>query len=318
MLPHPPALQSPAPVQPPGPLALARAEDLVLAAWDDGLPLPEPKVAPSDRPALAWLRAAAGTATPTNPFKPGTPAHAEAKAWLAFLKAPEATRPARLAGLPLALTGTQLALWRWGQAASFTGTLAPAERRIFEDRLAASAVAGLRHLGLRHALCHAVAGRDEGRFAQLRERYGFLEEDLFLTYQRLFSLLGGPAPDFRLYTLPGLAYEDLPLARLGSRRIWMSPAGSGTLDTLAADVAWIVPSALGAQDPVEARLEGSAAEEAAGLARRFTAAGRKAWFAASRKPFEDYGLMHFPILIELDGEGRIQGIRMGDAAPARP
>jgi hypothetical protein len=299
-------------------MPLAQAEDLVLAAFDEGLPLPEPKVGPADAPALRWLRNTAGEGPLANPFRPGTAAHAEAEAWIAFLALPEASRPARTPSLSLALTGTQLGLWRWGQAAAFAGKLTPAQRRAFEDRLAESPVAGLRGYALRHALCHAVAERDEARFVQLRQRFDFIEGDLFRGYQRLFSLLDGPAPAFRLYALPGLGYVDGSLAALGKRRLWMTPAGPGALDPLPPDVAWIVPSALGAQDPKEARLEGEAGAEAAELDRRFKAAGRQGWFAASRRPFEAYGLLHFPILIELDGQGLIRSIRMGDAAPARP
>lgn len=316
MLPHPPSLQAPPPEAKTMPLA--QAEDLVLAAYDEGRPLPEPKVAPADAPALAWLRALAGQGPEGNPFPPGTAAHAEAEAWLAFLKLPPAAQPASLQGLSTTLTGTQLGLWRWGQAAAFAGRLTPAQRRAFEDRLAESPAPGLRGYALRHALCHALAGREEDRFVQLRQRYDFIEEELFRSFQRLFSLLDGPAPALRLHVLPGLAYSDTTLSALGKRRIWMTPAAEGPLPALPPDVAWIVPSLLGAQDPREPRLEGEAGAEASDLDRRFASAGRKAWFAASRKPFEAYGLVHFPILIELDAKGLIRDIRMGDAAPGSP
>ena len=97
----------------------------------------------------------------------------------------------------------------------------------------------------------------------------------------------------------------------------MTPAGE-SLPALPQDVAWIIPSQHGAQDNREARLEGEAGAEARALAARLGAAGRQAWFAASRRPFEVFGLVHFPILIELDGERRIRRILMGDAAPDRP
>lgn len=322
MLLSPPVLQAPPPraadaQAPKAPLPLAQAEDLVLMAFDEGRALPQPAVAPGDRAALAWLRANAGGGSPRNPFPAGSPHHREAEAWIAFLKAPAAEQAAGLLQVRLELAGTQLGLWRWGQAATFKGRLDPAGRRAFEDRLADSPASALRAYALRHALCFAVAERDEGRFLQLRQRYDFIEGDLFRTYQRLFSLLDGPAPVIRLHSLPDLAYRDLALSDLGASRIWMMPAAD-RLEALPPDVAWIIPSRHGAQDHREARLEGEAGAEARDLTARLGAAGRRAWFAASRRPFEVFGLVHFPILIELDGERRIRRILMGDAAPDRP
>jgi len=319
--PAPPALQAPAPK--PKPLAAPtrqEAEDALLQAWDEGAPLPRPAVRPKDRAAVAWLRAnlARGPGKlPTNPFPAGTAEAAEAQAWLAFLKAAGETQAAQLKELPLRLAGTQAGLWRWGQAATLAGRLAPAQRRIFEDRLASSPTPGLRSLGLRHALCFALAERDEARFAALRDTYAFIEGELIEPFQRLFSLLGGPSPRFRLHGLPGLQYQDLDLADLGGRRIWMMPA-QAALPVLPEGVAWIIPSMQGAQSYREADLGPGAKAEAEAVAGRLQTANRRAWFAAGRDQFQGLGLQFFPILIELDPEGRIQAIRMGDAAPERP
>lgn len=314
----PPALQTPE-ARRPQPIPLAQAEDLALIAFDEGKALPRPALAAGDKAAYAWLAANATAApkTPANPFKAGDAAHGEAAAWRAFLAAPPAEWAARLPQLSLSLTGTQLGLWRWGRVQTRLGHLDKAGRVAFEDRLAASPVPYLRSYGLRHALCYAVAEADEARFRELRDRYQLVEEDLFPPFQRLFALLGGPAPVFRFFALPGLDFRDLNLAELGGTRIWMQPA-QGRLDPLPADVAWIIPSGAGSQAPGDARLDEDNQLPARQLAERLQAAGRHAWYAASRIPFERYGLFHFPILIELDGEKRITRIRMGDAAPEHP
>jgi hypothetical protein len=325
--PAPPALQSPAPKpqarpapKPAQPAFVPRpeAEDALFLAWDEGAPLPRPAVRGKDRAALAWLRANLAAGAPAaSPFPAGSAEAAEARAWLAFLKAAPEVQAARLKELPLSLAGTQAGLWRWGQAATLAGRLAPVQRRLFEDRLAASPTPALRGLGLRHALCWALAEKDEARFAALREAYGFIEGELIAPFQRLFSLLGGPAPRFRMHALPGLQYRDLDLAELGGRRLWMMPAQAGLPD-LPEGVAWIVPSMQGAQSYRETDLGPAAKAEAEAVATSLQAAGRRAWFAAGRDQFQAFGLQYFPILIELDAEGRIQAIRMGDAAPEKP
>ncbi|MFN8010419.1 MAG: hypothetical protein U0P81_03350 [Holophagaceae bacterium] len=317
MLPPPASLQAPPPDAKAS--SLPEAEERVLAAFDQGLPPPAVKVPSRDRAALAWLVAQASPAGPAPvapPFPKGSPLAREAKAWRDFL----ASRPDRqaeaLAGLPLAHTGTQLALWRWLQSRGPDG-LAAGPRRLAEDRLAASPVPLIRGYALRHALCFAVAEGDESRFLDLRRRHDVEEGDLFRSFQRLFSLVGGPAPRVRLYRLPGLELQDLSLADLGGRRIWMMPRRE-RLEALPAATAWIIPSASGSQDEGEPSLDPQAREEAEGHARLLREAGRQAWFAASRAPFEALGLMYFPLQIDLDVEGRVQRIRMGDAAPLAP
>lgn len=317
MLPPPAFLQAPHPDARVS--TLSQAEDLVLAAFDQGQPPPAVKVAPRDRAALAWLRAQAapgGPAPAAARLPEGGSLALEAKAWRVFL----ASRPERqaeaLAGLPLVHTGTQLALWRWLQSRGPEG-LAPGPRRLAEDRLAASPVPLIRGYALRHALCFAVAEGDAPRFLELRRRHDVDEGDLFRSFQRLLALVGGPPPRIRLYRLPDLEVQDLSLSELGARRIWMMPPG-GQLDPLPAGTAWIIPSAAGDQDEGEPALDPQARAEAEGHARRLRDAGREAWFAASRAPFVALGLMYFPLQIDLDGEGRVRRIRMGDAAPLKP
>ena len=95
------------------------------------------------------------------------------------------------------------------------------------------------------------------------------------------------------------------LADLGGRRIWMMPRRE-RLEALPAATAWIIPSASGSQDEGEPSLDPQAREEAEGHARLLREAGRQAWFAASRAPFEALGLMYFPLQIDLDVEGRVR------------
>jgi hypothetical protein len=99
--------------------------------------------------------------------------------------------------------------------------------------------------------------------------------------------------------------------------VWICPAGD-TLPDLPPDVAWIIPSAWAELDERGASLTESVAQEAAGLAARLRAASRTARFAPSRTAFETLGLSWFPVLVELDAQGNVRAIRMGDAAPRRP
>jgi len=317
MLPPPASLQAPPPLMKDS--SLLKAEELVLAAFDQGLPPPAVRVASRDRAALAWLLA---QASPEGPGRTGA-RHArdgqvalEAKAWEDFLGSRPERQAEALARLPLRYTGTQLALWRWLQSRGPDG-LAKETRRLAEDRLAASPIPLIRGYALRHALCFAVAEGDEPRFLELRRRFDAEEGDLFRAFQRLLSLVGGPPPRTRLYRLPGLDVQDLSLAELGGRRIWMMPPGE-RLDPLPAETAWIIPSASGTQDDAEPALDPQTRAEAEGLARRLREAGREAWFAASRAPFEALGLMYFPLQIDLDEAGLVRRIRMGDAAPLKP
>lgn len=291
-----------------------------LEAYDWGRPLPPaPKglpVAPS-----RWLQDAASfdPAHPAlaNPFPPG-PAHREVEALRSLLKAAPDQQAARLAALPLRQAGTALALWRWGQQRVRAGLLPAPLRRAWEDRLLGAGPLLTRGYALRHALCHALAEVDEARFAQLKAGAPAEDGPLLAGFQGLFGQLGGQPPELRLWQLPGTAYQDVRLDQLGAQRIWIRPAETGPLPELPADVAWIIPSAEGGLEARGASLSDSLRAEAEALGQRLAATGRTARFAPSREAFEALGLVWFPILIALDAEGRVAGIRMGDAAPARP
>jgi hypothetical protein len=310
----PPAEIRPAPPTP------AEREERLLEAYDWGHPLPPAQPGPGAT-ADRWLRAAAtfdpGTALPGNPFPPGA-AHREAEALRALLKAPPSQLGRRLAALPLRQSGTALALWRWGQAQVRLGHVPLEVRQAWEDRLLAAGPALTRGYALRHALCWALADKDETRFAALKALATPETESVVAGFQRLFGLLGGPTPDLRLWSLPGLAYQDLRLDQLGVPRVWICPAGEGPLPDLPPRVAWVIPSAEAGLDARSASLPENLLEEGRALAMRLQAAGRTARFAPSRPAFEALGLVWFPILIDLDAQGTVRTIRMGDAAPSQP
>jgi hypothetical protein len=223
-----------------------------------------------------------------------------------------------LQALTLRHTGTALALWRWGQAQVRGQAFSTSLRQAWEDRLLGAGPALTRSYALRHALCWALAERDEARLLALRTQTHGEAEGLMKTFQRLFALLGAPSPVLRLWALPQLEYQDLALDRLQAAHIWICPVEEGALPPLPSGTAWIIPSATGDLDERDASLSGAVLTEGQALAARLQAANRQAHFAPSRTAFEALGLAWFPILIELDTAGNIRTIRMGDAAPAKP
>ncbi|HJW08750.1 MAG TPA: hypothetical protein VJ483_03900 [Holophagaceae bacterium] len=317
-------LTAPPPTPPaevrPAPPTAAQLQDQALDAYDWGRPLPAAPRGPGAA-AYRWLQSAATfdplAAPPADPFPPGT-ARREAEALRALVRAHQARLAQHLAALPLRQAGTALALWRWGKAQVREGRFTPAIRQAWEDRLLAEGPALTRGYALRHALCWALADQDEARFAALKARADEPAEPILSQFQRLFGLLGGPSPVLRLWTLPGQEYQDLRLDQLGARRIWIYPAGEGTWPELPADVAWIIPSLEAGMDERSASIPEGLAAEARALSARLQAAGRTARYVPSRAAFEVLGLAWFPILIDLDGQGNIQRVRMGDAAPRKP
>lgn len=317
-------LTAPPPTPPaevrPAPPTAATLLDQALDAYDWGRPLPAAPKGPGAA-AHRWLQAAATfdplKEAPADPFPTGA-SRREAEALRALLKAPQGQVAPRLAALPLRQAGTALALWRWGQAQVREGRFSPALRRTWEDRLLAKGPGLTRGYALRHALCWALAEQDEARFAAIKARADEAAAPVVSHFQRLFGLLGGRSPVLRLWNLPGLDYQDLRLDELGAPRLWILPADAETLPDLPADVAWIIPSLDAGQDDRSASIPGGLAAEARSLSDRLRAAGRSARFVPSRAAFEDLGMAWFPILIELDGQGNLRSVRMGDAAPRRP
>lgn len=303
----------------PAPPSSAELQDRLLEAYDWGRALPGAPKGPGAA-THRWLLAAATfdpQELPANPFPPGA-VHREAEALRALMKAPSHRLASRLTTLPLRQPGTALALWRWGQAQVRAGRFTPALRQTWEDRLLGEGPALTRGYALRHALCWALADQDEARFATLKAQASEATDPILAGFQRLFGLLGGPSPVLRLWTLPGQDYQDLRLDQLGARRLWILPAGEGPLPELPPDVAWIIPSPDAGLDDRSASLPVGLQAEARALADRLRAANRTAYYVPSRAAFEEMGLNWFPILIELDGQGNLKAVRMGDAAPQKP
>lgn len=323
-LPFPPALHAgaPAPQGAPAPrVSFQEAAIALLEAYDAGRGMPQaPALRPADQAAYRWLRACAQARAgepPANPFPKG-PLQAEAEALRAFWALPPEQAVARLPQLRTEALGTGLALWRWGKALTRKGRLPRAAREAWEDRLLAGpAVDLVQGYALRHALCFALATRDEARLTALRDRIPADQEALYTLAQAAFGLLGNPLPPVRLWTLPGLRLEDRSLSGLGATRLWMAPY-EGALPRVPPGCAWVVPTLGGMALPQDAQLDHVSAAEAGPVAQALAAAHRTAWLAPSRADFERLGLVHFPILLRFDGEGRLTELRMGDAAPEEP
>ncbi len=316
-----PALQTPPAIEAPAPTG-QEAEDALLEAFDWGQPLPPaPKLGGKAILGYRWLRAAAifdaALGQPANPFAAG-PARGEAEALRALLKAPNGQLAVDLKALPLREPGTALALWRWGRLQVRTGAFNAMVRRTWEDRLLSAGPTLTRGYALRHALCWALAEKDEDRLAGLRAAAGEDFAEVLQGFQRLFGLLGGPSPVLRVWTLPGLAYRDLRLDELGASRAWICPLEDGPLPELPGGTVWIIPSATGSLGERDASLSEPLLHEGRALEERLRPSGRTAFFAPSRASFESLGLAWFPTLIDLDSKGAIQAIRMGDAAPGKP
>lgn len=288
--------------------ALAEAEGRLFAALDADEPLPPAGRVASGTRAYAWLHAAAqwkaGAAAPANPFSKGTKEAKEVDAMRSFLASGTGAGE-----LPLELSGSRLLLWAWMRNRDRTAPLAKGERAAIEDRLLAGGPDLLKGWALRHALCFAVAEKDGARFTALKAAKGAEAPDTFTGVQSLLGLFGGPSPVFRLWTLPDLRYQDATLGELGARRVWICPPGI----PVPAGAAWIIPSTTGSQNGRETELDPGMKTEARALVPDLK--GHTAWFAASRTDWEATGLAWFPVLIDLDKDGNLVSVRMGDAAP---
>lgn len=306
-----------APASPPKILSRAEAETQLVDAYDDEVPLPAVPVAPRDRSPLQWLRNAIEEPLPHNPFPKGTPSYREAEALRKLMGSPANAWRAQLEQLTLKLTGSRMALWRWGRLQVRAGLMDQATRWEWEDRLLWGGLPRLRGLAQRHALCWALAEGDEGRFAALKQRHAADTIATFSGFQRLFGWLGGTTPPFRLWKFPTLTYEDLRLDQVGGTRLWVCPPET-ELPSLPPGTAWIIPAQTGNTHRDAAQLSPVDLAEATALAPRLQAAKLDAWLAPQRQEWEQAGLAFFPILIELDAARRVTRIRMGDAAPGKP
>jgi hypothetical protein len=303
------ALAAPAAQRPAA--SLAEAEAAVLEAWDgtDGRgPLPEPAVAKRDRAGLRWLLAVA-RGQRENPFPPGSAGWKEAEAVRALPAARDRARAIR--ACPQTYAGSSLALWLWGRAGRFRR----AERILWEDRLLEVTVPGvLRTRALQHALCFALAEDDEARFADLRREWGEDSPEEFMAFQRAFCLLGATSPVFRLWQVPGGSFMEGGLQNLQARHVLILPLQGAALPAVPADTAWIIPLLENRRAGLPGTLDDETGRRLAELGARLGGASRMAWFAPGEEPFGTYGLTMFPARLDLDPQGRITAIRMGDAA----
>lgn len=295
--------------EPPVPPA---GETILMEAYDEGRPIPE--LPPRSKPELRWLRSALKAAPgqpPASPFPTGSPEDREAKALLAWTH--QGGDPS---GLSLRLTGSQALLWRWASARTRAGKCPAPGRQAWEDRLLRPDIHPLfREFALRHALCHALAEADEGRFGVLKDRWEGESPALFPGFQRAFALLGRPLPRLRLWSLPDLEPFEESLSARGFRRLRIEPAeGTAPLAAPPEGMARILPTREGYLAADAASLEGVSLDEAQALARRTPSGTRGLFLAPSRASLEAYGLTFFPALLELDAQGQVLNIRLGDAA----
>lgn len=304
---------------PPQPaLPLPEAEATLLMALDDGKRLPDLRVAPRDRAGLAWLRSVAEDPEPRNPFPKGSRGDREVRALEALLGEAAPSREA-IARMDLAWAGSHLRLWKAGQRRIRQGLWDHGLRRAWEDRLLdLDGPPVVRGWALRHALCFALAEGAENRFGELREAWGEAAPDLFQAFQRAFGLLGAPAPSLPLWTLPGLEATEVALADRPGARVRLEPPDQDPLLPPPGIDLWIVPSQLGLQPMEDPFLRNGELAEGRALAERFRRAGFTAYLASSRRPFEALALVYFPVELQVDAQGRVAAIRMGDAALVQP
>ncbi len=301
---------------PPKPLPLVRAVDELLEQYDlEGqFPAP-PGVAPRDRAALAWLLEGIRPEAAGAPFKLGHPSRKEALALLEVLKdqaLPEAAPRMKE-------VGSQLRYWRWGARLVRMGVWRPEIRRRWEDQLLSPAVHPLfRGYALRHALCFALAEADEARFADLKARVGEKTPDLFLGFQTALALPKAFPPTLRLWSLPELAPVSVSLAQPGIRKVRIAQVRDGLIASPPADTLWIVPTMEGDAPSEVEQLDNSARREALPFVGRLPKDETRVFLAPVRSVLTKFGLAYFPIEIDLDEQGRVQRVRMGDAALAVP
>lgn len=309
----PPPQAPPAAVAPPAQHPTYESAELaLLASLDVDAALPAAPNLPRGAKAYAWLRKAAewkaDAPPPKDPFAKGSRDSKEAEGMIAFLASGKG-----LSRVKLDLAGNRLLLWKWMRHRDRHNPLPKPERETVEDRLLEEGPAVIQGWALRHALCFAIADKDDARFAALKAKKGSEFPGLFGGAQNLLGLLGGPSPLFRVWSLPGLRYRDITLSMLGSKQVWICPPGL----PVPPGAAWIIPSDTGEQSARETDLNPGMKLEADGLVKNLHGDlhGKAAWFAASRSEWEAAGLSWFPILITLDAQENIASVQMGDAAP---
>ncbi|MDR2561549.1 MAG: hypothetical protein LBC63_07245 [Holophagales bacterium] len=305
----PPAIQAQSQV----PQTMESLEYQLLEAFDYGIAVGPPQL-PSDRASdqakLMWLHSAAHLPTPISTFEKNSLERAEADELLKFFEAKGVPTEQSLGKLGLKLTGSQLALWRFGQAAVRRGDWPPSVRREWEGRLLEEKIHPLiMGFALRHALCWALAENDEARLAELKGSKASQDmPEIFLVFQKAFSAIGGPTSALKLWTSD---FKELHSGILAGGEAWICPDADFPPHDKAAT--WVVPL-----------LEPQGIENAESPAWRGRAenflelpilASYKVSFAPYQRDLSLLGIVFFPALIRLDEKGNIAKIQMGDACP---
>ncbi|MDR2696983.1 MAG: hypothetical protein LBB40_00730, partial [Holophagales bacterium] len=190
---NPPAIQTPETEA----AALETLEYEILDAFDYGVSIDLPRLSHKralDQAKLQWLHSAVNLSLPVSAFAANSSEGKEAAGIIKFLNTEVMPTKRILNKIILRLSGSQMALWRFGQANVRNGKWDSIARLCWEDRLLDRSVHPIiRGFALRHALCWALAENDEKRFADLKNaRIGEDAPSIFSLFQKTFASLGGP------------------------------------------------------------------------------------------------------------------------------
>ncbi|WP_026939392.1 hypothetical protein [Holophaga foetida] len=291
------------------PLPWAEGARRILEAYETGSPMPELSLSRRDQSHRKWLEAAASQALPGNPYPRQSRAWKEAEAVRQFLSS--SPDVGALQGLPLTLEGSRMALWRWGQGKVRRGEVDPGFRKAWEDRLMGGPMDLLHFFATRHALCFSLAEADQQRFQEIQEGAPKEYEEVLRMFQRTFPLLGGPCPPLRVWSLPALESQELPINELGPKGAWIAPLADFPTPP-PEGWAWILPTPSGAQSAQEGSLEDTSRREGEAMLQRL--GKHTAYLAPSAGELEAILPTFFPIRLEFGEDGLIRRILVGDAA----
>jgi len=309
VLTNPPAIQTPETEQE----TLETLEYQILEAFDCGVSFDLPRLSPKralDQAKLQWLYSAANLSTPVSVFATNSSEEKETARIIKFLNTDKIPTKLSLSKLSLRLSGSQMALWRFGQANVRSGKWDPNARQCWEDRLLDNSVHPIiRGFALRHALCWALAEKNEKRFADLKNaQIGEDVPSFFSLFQKTFALLDGPLTGLRLWTS---SFNEVSGAHPIGASIWVCPEPD--LKPPGTVTAWIIPIL---DSPAGGNSDTTPWETRANqLLKSRNIADCKMFFAPFQKDFEVLGIALFPALIELEQSGNIKSIMMGDACP---
>jgi hypothetical protein len=295
------------------PETLELLEHRILEAFDYGVSISMPELPPEralDQAKLQWLHNAAYLPMPVSVFLPDSPEQKEATEIIKFLDTTAPPTELSLNKLGLSLTGSQLALWHFGQANVRNGTWGKYTRLQWEDRLLEVSMHPIiKGFALRHALCWALAENDEERFADLKySEIGEGQPTIFTLFQKAFAALDSPFDALRLWTSSFVEVTDTSPF---NNTVWICPDPNFPPVDTTKD--WIIPML---EMALTETADGPAwATRAEQILEEKIFANYKVFFAPFQKDLDLLGIALFPALIELSEDGNIKGIKMGDACP---